>query len=333
MPDAGGAGAQHDQVRAGPVAVGQQAQRQQGVAAAGLDDRERGEQHRRGRERGDDLGIAPVRDPVRAGGRAGQAVDQGGEPAGRGDRAGQVEPAPLPRRLAQHPRRGQGRRQPDGHVDEQHPPPGGVGGQQASGDQADGAAGDAHRGVHAHRPVPGRALREGGRDQRERGRRDRRGACALDGAGREQPRLGGGEPARQRSRREQQQPGYEHLAAAEQVPGPAGQQQQPAEGQRVGVDHPFQAGAGKAERVLDVRQRDVDDRRVQQHHQLRGRYDEQGQAEAGTGCPGPRGTRGNRPPGYGSRLRHEGFSLGGCGHGISVPHGRRRWRARSPGTL
>ena len=135
-----------------------------------------------------------------------------------------------------------------------------------------------------------------------------RGAGTLDGAGREQPRLGGGEPASQRSRREQQQPGDEHLAAAEQVPGPARQQQQPAEGQRVGVDHPFQAGAGKAERPLDVRQRHVDDGRVQHHHQLRGRDDEQGQAEAGTGCPGPRGTRGSRPPGYGSCLRHEGFS-------------------------
>ena len=246
--------------------------------------------------------------PFWAGGRAGQAVDQGGEPAGRGDRARQVEPVPLPRGLGKHPRREKRGRQPDRHVDEQHPPPGRVGSQQAPGDQADRAAGDAHRGVQAHRPVPGWALGEGGRDQRERGRRDRRRADSLDGAGREQPRLGGGEPASQRSRREQQQPGDEHLTAAKQVPGPARQQQQPAEGQRVGADHPFQAGAGKAQRPLDVRERHVDNGRVQQHHQLRGRDDEQGQAEAGTGCPGPRGTRGSRPPGYGSRLRHEGFS-------------------------
>ena len=41
-------------------------------------------------------------------------------------------------------------------------------------------------------------------------------------------------------------PGDEHLAAAEQVPGPAAEQQQPAEGQRVGVDHPFQARPRKS---------------------------------------------------------------------------------------
>src|SRR5262250_2753789 len=48
-------------------------------------------------------------------------------------------------------------------------------------------------------------------------------------------------------------------AAAEQVAGPAAEQQQPAEGQRVGVDHPLQARPGKAQRPLDMRQGDVDD--------------------------------------------------------------------------
>ena len=114
---------------------------------------------------------------------------------------------------------------------------------------------------------------------------DDRGAGALDRAGRQQPGLGGGEPAGQRGGGEQQQPGDEHLAAAEQVPGPAAEQQQPAEGQRVGVDHPFQAGAGEAERALDVRQRDVDDGRVEHHHQLRGGDDQQGQAEPGPAAP------------------------------------------------
>ena len=105
----------------------------------------------------------------------------------------------------------------------------------------------------------------------------------------------GGEPADQRGGGEQQQPGDEHLAAAEQVPGPAAEQQQPAEGQRVGVDHPFQAGPGKAERPLDVRQGDVDDGRVQHHHQLRAWP---GPAGPGPGAGRPRTHRPARPPGW-----------------------------------
>jgi len=112
-------------------------------------------------------------------------------------------------------------------------------------------------------------------------------------------------PAREAAEK-QQQPGDEHLAAAEPVPGPAAEQQQPAEGQRVGVDHPFQVRPGKAERPLDVRQRDVDDGRVQHHHQLRGGQDQQGQAR-----PRPaagRAARRGRPGGLGSYVGHEGLS-------------------------
>ena len=248
--------------------------------AAGLDDRERGEQHRGGGERGNDLGIAPVGDAVGAGGGADQAVDQGGDPGGAGDGAGQVEPAAAARGLGQHPRGGQRGRGADGHVDEQHPPPRGVGGQQAAADQADRAAGDAHRGVHAERPGARRALGEGGGDQRQRGRGDQRPAGALHRAGGEQKRLAAGEPAGQRRGGEQHQPGDEHAAAAQPVPGPPAEQQQPAEGQRVRVDHPLQARPGKAQRPLDVRQRNVHDRRVQHHHQLRRGQHQQGQARA-----------------------------------------------------
>src|SRR5229473_872794 len=131
------------EVGAGAGAVAQQPDRQQGLRAAGLDDRERGEQDRGGGQRGEDLGITPVGDAVGGGGGADQAVDQGGDPGGAGDRAGQVEPAAAARGLGQHPRGGQRDRGADGHVDEQHPPPGGVGGQQAAADQADRAAGDA----------------------------------------------------------------------------------------------------------------------------------------------------------------------------------------------
>src|SRR5439155_19783811 len=93
----------------------------------------------------------PVGDAARAGGGADQPVDQGGDPGGAGEGAGQVEPAVAARGLGQHPRCGQRDRGADRDVDEQHPPPRGVGGQQAAADQSDRAAGDAHRGVDAER--------------------------------------------------------------------------------------------------------------------------------------------------------------------------------------
>src|SRR5262249_33620601 len=81
------------QVSTGAVAVAQQPHWQEGLRGAGLDDRERGKQRRGGRQRGDDLGISPVGDAVRAGGGADQSVDQGDDPGGAGEGPGQVEPA------------------------------------------------------------------------------------------------------------------------------------------------------------------------------------------------------------------------------------------------
>ena len=53
------------------------------------------------------------------------------------------------------------------------------------------------------------------------------------------------------------------------VGDPATQQQQAAEGEGVGRDHPLPVGIGDAEVLLCRRQRDVDDRCVQHDHQLR----------------------------------------------------------------
>ena len=115
------------------------------------------------------------------------------------------------------------------------------------------SAADAHRGVDAHRPVARRPFRERGGDQRQGGGRDDRGAGPLHRPGGQQPGLGGGEAAEQRGQRKHDDAGDEDPAPPEDVAGPAAEQQQPAEGQRVGVDHPLQPGAREAERVLDVR--------------------------------------------------------------------------------
>src|SRR3982074_3628470 len=67
----------------------------------------------------------------------------------------------------------------------------------------------------------------------------------------------------QRGDGEQGDAGQEHPAAAEDVAGPAAEQQQAAERERVPVQHPGQAGRGEVQPGLDMRKRDVYDGRVE----------------------------------------------------------------------
>jgi hypothetical protein len=99
------------------------------------------------------------------------------------------------------------------------------------------------------------------------------------GPGRQQPRRGGRETARKRRGREQQQPDDEHPSPAEKVARPAAQQQQSAEGQRVGIGDPLQTAAGESKCRLNVRQCHIHDRRVEHDHELGSRDDEQRHAE------------------------------------------------------
>jgi len=78
--------------------------------------------------------------------------------------------------------------------------------------------------------------------------------------------------------------GEEDPPAAEQVAGATAEQQQPTKDEGVGVQHPRQTGRGEAERPMDVRQRDVHDRRIEHDHQLRSRDD--GESEVGVSCRG-----------------------------------------------
>ena len=59
----------------------------------------------------------------------------------------------------------------------------------------------------------------------------------------------------------------EHDPAAEPVGDRAGREQQRGERQRVGVDDPLQVGEAGAQRLLDVGERDVHDRDVEQEHE------------------------------------------------------------------
>jgi hypothetical protein len=118
----------------------------------------------------------------------------------------------------------------------------------------------------------------GGREQRQRGREHDRAADALDSARDGEERRIARHPAQQRAEREHDDAGREHDPAAGAVGDHPGGEQERGERQRVGVDHPLQVGQVGAERCLDVRQRDHDDRDVEQEH-------EDAEADGGEGPP------------------------------------------------
>ena len=101
-------------------------------------------------------------------------------------------------------------------------------------------------------------------------------------------------------------PAQEHPAPAEDVTGAAAEQQQAAERQRVGVQHPGQAGRGEVQAVGDARQGDVHHGHVENDHQLGAQDDRQGQAPA---VP-QRGPAAEAPAGFlhDRRGRHEFLS-------------------------
>ena len=96
----------------------------------------------------------------------------------------------------------------------------------------------------------------------------RRGAEALERTERDQRPLTPREAAEERAEREDQRPGDEDASPAEQVRGAAAQQEEAAEHERVGADHPLQVLLREPEIELDRRQRDVDDRDVEDGHEL-----------------------------------------------------------------
>ena len=86
---------------------------------------------------------------------------------------------------------------------------------------------------------------------------------------------GDGQPAEQGAQGEDGDAGQECPAPAEEVTGPSPQQEEATEGEQVGVEDPGEVTSGEPEALLDVREGDVDDRRVQDHHQLGGQDHEE----------------------------------------------------------
>ena len=174
--------------------------------------------------------------------------------------------------------RGQSGRDADRQVHEEDPVPADRLGQHATDEQADRAAGHRDERVDADRLGLLLRLGEHRHDHPEDDRRRQGAADALHEARADQHALGLRDRAQQRRAGEHGEADQEDAALADQVADPAGQQQQPAERDQVGVDDPGEVGLGETKIVLDRGQRHVHDRRVEDDHQ-------HAEAEHVQGCP------------------------------------------------
>ena len=77
-----------------------------------------------------------------------------------------------------------------------------------------------------------------------------------------------GEAAGARGDGEEGDAGEEDALATDQVAEPAGEQEKAPVGDEVGADHPREVGLREAQIALDDGEGDIDDRHVDDHHQL-----------------------------------------------------------------
>ena len=111
-------------------------------------------------------------------------------------------------------------------------------------------------------------MRERRHQQRKSGRGEQRAKRALHRSGGHEHRETGGGPPERGRRGETDDSDEEQPFAAEHISQPTAEQQQAAEGERVGRHDPLPVPVGEAERGLRVWQGDVHDRAVQHDHQL-----------------------------------------------------------------
>ena len=206
----------------------------------------------------------------------GDSEHKRGEAGGDEDRAGRVERlhAGVLALAEQDGSETEGH-EGDRDVDEEDPLPRQGVGEDAAEEHARGGAEAADGAPDAERDVPLAAFGKGRHQDRERSRRDRGGAEALEGAGADQRPLGPREPAEERADRERDQADHEDAPAAEQVRGSPAQEQEAAEDERVGGDHPLQVRLGEVEIRLDRGKSDVHDRDVEHNHELDGAKERQ----------------------------------------------------------
>ena len=213
-----------------------------------------------------------------------EAVDDG-EQAGRGgDDAGDVEARPVAVRGAWCEQRDRADRGRDGESDVDVE---GTSARRGTRSARRRAAGRRRRRRPRSRRrcrTPWRARRrvgEGGGQQRERRPGEQRTERRPGARGRatSSSKLCAAPPSAEAAAKPIR-PDDERPLAAEEVGEPAAEQQQAAEGQRVGGDDPLPVAVGEAEGVLRGGQRDVHDGGVEHDHQL-------GDAEDGEDRPAP----------------------------------------------
>jgi hypothetical protein len=143
--------------------------------------------------------------------------------------------------------------------------------------QPDRAAGNGDERVDPDRLglLPG--VREHRHDHPQDYRRRQRSAHTLDEARSDQQALALGERTEQRRAREHGETDEKDAPLADQVADPTGQQEQATKRDQVRVHHPREIVLREAEILLDRRQGDVHDRRVENDHQHPDAEDVQGQ--------------------------------------------------------
>ena len=257
-----------------------------------LDGDEDREQDGAADQRAEDQGAAPA-----LGVAAQHAEDDQEERRREGEQAPDVGARRLRVARLAHPRQGDEQRErADRDVDEEDPAPVERVGEDPA-DERSRRHGDADR----RSPDGDRAADVGpavlGSDQRERRGEERRAPDALHRAGDVEHGDVPGQAAEQRREREDDHADGEEQPAAVAVGERARGQDQRRQRQRVGVDHPLQPRQARVEVVLDVRQRDVDDRDVEQEHERRrADGDERPAAVAHEGLGLHRAILGNQPP-------------------------------------
>ena len=89
-----------------------------------------------------------------------------------------------------------------------------------------------------------------------------------------------GEAAGERGEREDDEPDHEHPPAPEQVGRASAEQEEPSEGERVGVHDPREVVAGEVQVRANRRQRDIHDRGIDHDDELRHRQEHQSEVLA-----------------------------------------------------
>ena len=173
---------------------------------------------------------------------------------------------------------------PDRYVDEERPPPVDPFGDDASQEDTRCAASRCGGAPDAHRLTEVGRLCEQTQHKSHRGGRDQRCSKTLPGPRCHQHRVRPGKAGEERRCGQNNETDAEDAPRPEVICQPPAEQKQTTESDHVRVEDPLQARVAETECLLDVRQRDPDDRRVHDHEELRDAEQPEGPPASPIGC-------------------------------------------------